>query len=171
MASGHGLRISAAVLLVAGVTGCGGGDDGAAPPEPQGSNASRAVPTADCDVTTEPSARLPKDVRTWGPEWYGDGDLYVVTQPRAWREPVRPDGSYEIKVSWFRRVAGELSVTARRLDGEGSAETNTTSDGYPETGPLPTTVTVSGPGCWELTGKLASTTTVAVLRVREPTAR
>ena len=165
MASGpsHLRRALWAAILVAILSGCGGGDDSTTQRDTD------TAPTSNrtCEATTDPSPRLPRDIRAFGGEWYGSGDLYVVTQPRAWREPVRPDGSYEIKVSWFRRVAGDLSVTARRLDGDGLADTSTTSEGYPETGPLPTMVTVSGPGCWELTGRLGSSTTVAVLRVEE----
>jgi hypothetical protein len=154
-----------AVALV--MVGCGGG---ARQPDAKRTNdASGRSPAsaAKCDVTTERSPQLPRDVRAVGRQWFGHGDLYVATQPPAFREPARPDGRIEIKVAWFRRVSGPLAVTARRLDGQGTGEVDSSSAGYPETGPLPTRAVVSGPGCWEVTGKLASTTTVAVLRVEE----
>jgi hypothetical protein len=167
------LRLTSVNALVAAlvIAGCGGGDGiRATQPEAQRSSDASgdpAVSPAKCDVTTGRSPKLPRDVRALGREWFGHGDLYVATQPPAFREPPLPDGGIDIKVAWFRRVPGPLTVTARRLDGEGTAQVHTSSEGYPETGPLPTSAVVSGPGCWELTGKLATTTTVAIVRVKE----
>ncbi|HVL97033.1 MAG TPA: hypothetical protein VM266_14335 [Solirubrobacteraceae bacterium] len=118
-----------------------------------------------CAVTTKASHRLPKDVRAYGPDWLGRGDLYVATQPPIYRAEPAADGSLAIKVAWFRRVPGRLSLSAQRLDGAGRAEATAPADGYPDTGPLPSNVTVSAPGCWKVTGHLASTTVDAVIRV------
>lgn len=78
------------------------------------------------------------------------------------------EGGYPIKIGWARQIEGHLEVSARRLDGPGTATTETHEDAYPATGVRPTNIVFSDLGCWEVTGTLGEATTTAVLQLARP---
>jgi hypothetical protein len=108
-------------------------------------------------------------VRAYGRSWTGRHDLYVAVQPRVFREKPLPDGSFQIKVAWFRRVPGKLSTVVEPIGGRGQGHALISDAGYPPIGPLPTTVEISGPGCWRVTSTLRNTRVTAVIRVAAAT--
>lgn len=165
------------------VGGCGDGASRAPKPTAPVTEAVQNTATAErrasvisgpCPVTARPSRAFPKQLRSqYGAAWHGRGDLFVAVQPPKFDDVRMPDGSYGVKVAWFRRRAGTLSVEVRRLDGPGRGKAATSDEGYPPTGPLPTGVELNAAGCWQLTGQLdddPQTTIRAVMLVVDPRA-
>ena len=116
-------------------------------------------------MDTKPTRDLPRDVRQVGKEWLGHGDLYVAGPPGTFHETRQEAGAYGLKIGWFRRVRGRLTITGERLDGKGQAQAHVPTSGYAATGPLPTRVTVDAPGCWRITGRLGTTAMRVTVRV------
>jgi hypothetical protein len=94
----------------------------------------------------------------------GKGNLWVLLAPE-YHGDRSPDGSYRFKIGWWRGIAGPLVLTAKRLDGRGTAHVESTQDAYPPTGMLPTNVVTSTRGCYRLTGTLTGTRYDSELRV------
>lgn len=78
------------------------------------------------------------------------------------------EGGYLIKIGWMRQIEGDLEVSARRLDGPGSATAAMNEEAYPATGVLPTNIVFSDLGCWEVTGTLGAASTTVVLQLARP---
>lgn len=67
---------------------------------------------------------------------------------------VEPDGYLGMKWPWWRRVRGPLRIEGRRLDGPAGPIRAHISD-YGPTGFQPIGLMFAGPGCWEVTGRVA----------------
>jgi hypothetical protein len=94
---------------------------------------------------------------------YGNGKLWVgglgangviVATP----EFVEEDGSVRWKLGWWREVSGLLTITGRRLDGSARPLRAYVPSGYGMTGFQASGVHFPTEGCWEVIGKVATTT-------------
>jgi hypothetical protein len=103
-----------------------------------------------CPITIPSGDRAPAD-GSW-PVNHRVGQLWVWVPGQALRLPPNPDGSFSIKVGWWRGVPGQLHVEGRRLDGSAPALRAAVPDGYGAVGFQPSDVTFPTTGCWELTG-------------------
>jgi hypothetical protein len=65
---------------------------------------------------------------------------------------IEDDGSLGMKWPWERKIAGQLSVGGRRLDGEAPPARSYIPLGYGNTGFQSTYLVFPTPGCWEITG-------------------
>lgn len=64
------------------------------------------------------------------------------------------DGGLAMKFHWERKVAGPLTISGRRLDGEAPPLRSSIPDGYGTDGFQTSAVIFGGPGCWEVTGSV-----------------
>lgn len=91
---------------------------------------------------------------------YGNGKLWVGA---LWQGGVidvgpeffRPDGG--AKFGWYRSVPGTLQITGRRLDGAAPPLRADVPSGYGEMGFQASGIYFPTPGCWEVTGAMATT--------------
>lgn len=132
------------------MSACGGSDE---------SGSSQRVPSwvDDCAVSVAPSPALPDDVARLGPEWIGEGQLFVAAQSPEYGGSLDPaTGDIVMKIGWFLRRPGELIVRTRQLDGDGGpSETRVPSSRFTH-GPLPSSIRFPHAGCWEIRGVLGS---------------
>jgi hypothetical protein len=86
--------------------------------------------------------------------WYGHGALWAAVPGVDWfGVVVETTGTIDMKIGWWRLSPGELTITAHRLDGSGTAAADV-PDGYGQTGFQATGVIFSSPGCWCVTSRL-----------------
>jgi hypothetical protein len=78
---------------------------------------------------------------------------------------VDDDGSVWWKVGWWRAIPGRLSITGQRLDGSAPGLRVEVPSGYGRTGFQSSGLRFPTGGCWEVTGKVGSTTLRFVTRV------
>jgi hypothetical protein len=169
-------RVVVGLLAAVGLVGCA-----VAPPSTRGprkappstappavfSPTPRPVTMADagqCPVT-QPSAGPaevpPSQFFGWGSS-YGNGKLWVGG---LWpngvinADPsfVEKDGAVGMKFGWWRAVAGDLTVTGRRLDGPAPPARGVVPDGYGQSGFQASGVYFPTEGCWEITGEVGTT--------------
>lgn len=150
------------------------------PPSPSTSTAGVTEMVGDCLTTRAPaSARPPASLHysapppvPWVRDWYGNRSLWVMLPPngRLPTEQQHVNGSVSTKFPFFRVKQGQVRVQAHRLDGPPgrfSAAVGTVEE-YSDTGFVPSELTFSTPGCWQLrasvSGGAALTFTVVVAR-------
>lgn len=97
---------------------------------------------------------------------YGNSSLRVALWPRgklvagplpgggSYAE-IKPDGSIEAKLGWWRTVAGQLRIEGERLDARSSPLSANIPNGYGETGFQPTGLVFPTGGCWRVVGSVA----------------
>ncbi|MGI8857099.1 MAG: hypothetical protein ACR2JW_15230 [Thermomicrobiales bacterium] len=109
--------------------------------------------SAGCPVTPFTTTR-PPDANTahFTETWYGNDALWAGLAP-----------SYQgkwfvggLKVLWWHSDSGKLTITGRRLDGAALPVDASIPDGYSQIGYQATGIDVPTPGCWEITGKVAT---------------
>lgn len=153
------LMLTVGVLLVS--AACTNGIRATSTPDVSELSVTSSNGRTGCDVT-EPGDQptpLPEGVieASGSTGWYGDGDLWVLVPGRDWTGILQADGTIGMKIPWWRVAEGDLSISAERLDGDGTA-TASIPDGYGAAGFQASGVTFSTPGCWRVTGTLAATT-------------
>lgn len=77
-------------------------------------------------------------------------------------------GEPAIKVLWYSDVAGDLQITGQRLDGSSGALSAMIPSGYGDLGYQPSSILVSEPGCWEVTGSVGHHRLRVVAEVHAP---
>lgn len=87
------------------------------------------------------------------------------------RRFVDEDGAVEMKFGWWREVAGELTITGRRLDAPAPPAHDEVPPGYGSKGFQASGVTFPTEGCWEVTGTVAATSLAFVTFVRKEDSR
>jgi hypothetical protein len=97
---------------------------------------------------------------------YGNGMLRVTLDMNgliaASGDAVHPDGSISWKLPWWRMIAGDLTITGRRLDAPAPPLTAYVPTGYGNVGFQASRVTFPSEGCWQVTGKVADTSVTFV---------
>lgn len=164
------------------VTGCTGGHgaphhaasqqiaSGAAlaPPQPVTHAAARQCPIT-IPSHSGPPGTSPADLFGWTSS-YGNGRLWVGgLGPRgvivAGDGMVGPNGSISWKYGWWRRTAGHLAITGRRLDASAPPLASYVPNGYGHSGFQASGITFPSEGCWQVTGKTAHTSLTFVTLV------
>jgi len=72
------------------------------------------------------------------------------------------------KVQWRRGIRGQLLITGRRVDGEAPPLRAEIPSGYGDTGLQPTALTFPSTGCWEITGRVGTSTLTFTINVVKP---
>jgi hypothetical protein len=78
---------------------------------------------------------------------------------------VRPDGSIDAKLAWWRAVDGRLRIKGHRLDGRSAPLRARIPGGYGRTGLQPSRLTFPTPGCWKVEGSVGRKHLTFVVRV------
>lgn len=144
--------------------------------------ATAPTPITDCPVTQPvPRQQVPESLRGLGERWVGAEDLWIDLPGGAVSA-----GPTDLKFATYTLdeqgrmsdLHGPPTLTARRLDGPGSAagDRQSQSSYATATGPngrvmhfWPTTITVPTPGCWAFTETLGDTTVRFVVPIDPPT--
>jgi hypothetical protein len=176
------LRFACVLAGTAVLVGCTGGRPAARHPA-----ASSAAPPPARQVTLADARRCPKTIPgPAGPAvrprsalfgWsdsHGNGKLWVGgLWPHgvivARRDFIQPNGSISMKFGWWRKVAGALTITGRRLDAPAPPLAASVPSGYGDTGFQASGVYFPTEGCWQVTGKVASTSLTFVTFVIKKT--
>jgi hypothetical protein len=171
-----------ALLVAGGLAGCGSdrpARPAAVPATATGTAAAsppRPLTLADakrCPVTLPrrggPPGASPDSFFGWG-DSYGNGKLWVGgLWPHgvidAGPEFVAKDGSVGMKFGWWRAVAGRLRISGRRLDAAAPPARGDVPEGYGDRGFQASGVHFPTEGCWQVTGKVGSTTLTFVTYV------
>ena len=124
--------------------------------------------TTSCLVTVPRKSPL-KDFP--GSNVYWEGKLFVAgltSDGTMGFSPnqVLPDGSLPQKFGWYRAqgLRGTLTITGKRIDAQAPPLRTDFSD-YGQTGFQPSTLIFPTEGCWEVTGKVDTTSVTFVIRV------
>ena len=146
-----GLLIAAVALAVA--AGCSG-------------NATHAwAETRSCPVTVPngrngaaPAGFNHGNGSLWVALWRR-GELVAGTLPEgSSRAEIKPDGSVDAKLGWWRDVEGELSIQGRRLDATAPPLRAAIPQGDGARGFQPSGLTFPTEGCWQVTGSAGEAT-------------
>lgn len=94
---------------------------------------------------------------------YGNGQLWVGgLSPdgviEADKRFIEKDGSISMKFGWWREVHGRLTITGRRLDADAPPLRGALPDGYGQSGFQASGVYFRTEGCWEVSGRVGTTT-------------
>lgn len=105
-----------------------------------------------------------------GSNVHWEGKLFVAgltpdgTMKFSW---VSPDGSLPQKFGWYRAegLRGRLTITGKRIDAPAHPLRADIPDGYGDSGFQATELIFPTEGCWEVTGKVDTTSLSFVIRV------
>jgi hypothetical protein len=162
-----GWRLLTVGVVLAVATGCTGGHPATGPDSAPHTSRSSPAPSSrlvvGCPVTIPspvPSSEQWRASLFGSDSAYGNGKLWVGA---LWRGGVMevgpeffgPDGG--TKFGWYRSVPGTLQITGRRLDGAAPPLRANVPSGYGEMGFQSSGVYFPTPGCWEVTGAMATT--------------
>jgi len=133
------------------------------PPASSPDAARSTTPSAECPVTIPDGSHRAGDPAGLEHLGYGNGELWVALWPhgvvRATVDDLNQRGEIVMKFPWDRAVRGRLHITGRRVDAEAPPLRSHVPD-YGLTGFQSTAVTFSTVGCWEVTGRVASQTSL-----------
>jgi hypothetical protein len=125
------------------------------------SSSEKRVPFA-CPVTYPNGSQPPTPILK-GPDLHGNGSLWVALARNGKLNLRRNEqGDWGAKVPWWREAHGKLAITGRRLDAE-SPPLRAQSGGYGETGFVASAIFIPTEGCWEVTGRVGSSTLTFVV--------
>jgi len=77
------------------------------------------------------------------------------------------DGALGMKWGWVRRIAGDLIVGGRRLDGDAPPARSYMNFGYGTRGFQASYLVFPSPGCWEITGRIGDRSLTFVVQVEK----
>ena len=171
MISRAGLRVGGFLFAAALTAACSSGGTKPHPsPTFSASAVASQVTMADakrCPVTLprpfDPPPGVSQDDLFGSPRSYGNGKLWVgglwpkgviVGTP----DFIEPDGSVGMKFGWWREVSGLLSITGRRLDATARPLRADVPSGYGMKGFQASGVHFPTEGCWEVIGRVGTTT-------------
>jgi hypothetical protein len=179
MTRGTWTRIVTGLLLAAFLGGCGGdppsasstGPAGTAPGTPAVGRPATGQDDRACPVTRprrwRPPAGVAVDALFGADVAHGNGKLWVGGLEddgvlKGGRGP-EPDGSVGVKLGWWREVEGRLRISGRRLDGPAPPLRADVPEGYDDRGFQASGVYFPTEGCWEVTGRVGSTSLTFVV--------
>lgn len=82
----------------------------------------------------------------------------------SWAD-IKPDGSIEAKLGWWRGVEGKLAIRGKRLDASAPPLRAYVPAGYGNTGFQATGITFPTEGCWRIVGRVGRASLTFVVMV------
>ncbi len=158
------LSVSTRLLLAAIVAVTAGTPIAAGALGARGSMTSGASATVACEATMPVAERPPNDPHAspFLGDWYANADRTI------WASGGGPvPGTLRTKVLWVRPVGSELTISARRLDGDAGPVDVSVPSGYQWTYQA-SGLTFSTAGCWQITGTAGGKTLQFVLNIANP---
>jgi hypothetical protein len=172
-------RLLALCVLLVVLMGCSGNSEpprqttsqapSSAPPSAPLSTPPAASPQG-CPVTL-PNGSMPPNQNP-SPLFYGNGVLWTSlwSQGQVVFGPSGPgqvgaDGSLSIQWPWWRGTQGNLAIEGKRQDASAPPLRAIVPDSFGVTGFQPTTLVFSSEGCWQVTGKVGSSSLTFVTLV------
>jgi hypothetical protein len=123
-------------------------------------------PPEECPVTIPNGAPLSSAP---APGRHGSAELWVGLSYGgrivAGPEMIDSDGSIGVKFPWWRGVAGQLTITGRRLDGPAPPLRADIPPGYGDIDVQASRIIFPTEGCWEVTGRVARASLTFVVSV------
>lgn len=95
--------------------------------------------------------------------WFGKDDLWVILPKGSWAR-ADSNGTYGLKMGWYRLSKGQMHLRAELVDGSKVASPHVPG-GYPETGWQATGLDFPSVGCWRVTGSLGNTQVAFVIAI------
>jgi hypothetical protein len=164
MRTGRPTDRAAALALAAVLTGCSGQSRST----PASSGAGRCPVTLPSGKVRVAGGEVKDGDRSLGVELWPSGELVAGRLPDGSEfAEVKPDGSIEAKLGWWRGVEARLRIEGRRLDASAPPLRVDVPDGYGSTGFQPTGLTFPTVGCWKVSGSLGRARLTFVVRVIE----
>ena len=134
--------------------------------------ASQPEPVQEPCPVTRPNGRVPPgETPSSGSRYLGNGALWTDLYPTPIRprpDDVRKDGAIEMKVAWWRGIAGRLRIEGRRLDATAPPLSAWIPGGYGRKGFQSTAITFPTAGCWQVTGSVGNKSLTFVSLILEP---
>ena len=158
------LSLSTRLLLAAIVAVTAGTPIAAGALGARGSMTNGVSATAACEATMPVAERPPNDPHAspFLGDWYANADRTM------WASGGGPvPGTLRTKVLWVRPAGSELTISARRLDGDAGPVDVSVPSGYQWTYQA-SGLTFSAPGCWQITGIAGGKTLQFVLNIANP---
>ena len=94
----------------------------------------------------------------------GSGPWHINDDRTIWTWDQRFVAGIAVNTMWMKPADSDLSITARRLDGESTPlQTHMAKDGT--AGYIATTMTFPSPGCWEVTAHSGPSSLTFITRV------
>jgi hypothetical protein len=102
--------------------------------------------------------------------WYGNDALWIAVPAGGVLPAEHPYGTawpseWGTKFPWWRVTPGQLTISARRLDGPSAEFHAEVPSGYGARGFSPSGLIWPSPGCWQVTGTVAGRSLTFVTRV------
>jgi hypothetical protein len=101
------------------------------------------MPRSSIDASLEP---VP-----WANHWFGNASVWTRLPKTGVVPAFRDDAGPSTKIPWWRLHPGNLTVTAKLTTAQGTFTAGFPASGYPSTGFIPSELTFSSEGCWEVT--------------------
>ena len=119
-----------------------------------------ACPLPHASPSTSPPAALeymPPPPVPYVQDWYGNDAVWVMLPTSGHLPSQRDDGALSTKFPFFRLRHGQVQVSAKRLDGPTGAFSAHPGmiSAYGDVGFVPTGLSWSAPGCWQLRATVA----------------
>jgi hypothetical protein len=162
-------RVCAALASVAAVFGCSyTPSPNPAPPTvtkaTEGSTAAttraawdKTEPPSSCSVTRPgPDSTPPSSIDAslepvpWANYWFGNASVWTRLPKTGVVPALRVEAGLSTKFPWWRLQPGNLAVTGRLKTAQGTFTAGFPSSGYGSTGFIPSELTFSSDGCWEV---------------------
>ena len=162
-------RVCAALASVAAVFGCSNTPSpNPAPPTvtqaTEGSTAAttraawdKTEPPPSCSVTRpRPDSTPPSSIDAslepvpWANYWFGNASVWTRLPKTGVVPALRVEAGLSTKFSWWWLQPGNLAVTGRLKTAQGTFTAGFPSSGYRSTGFIPSELTFSSEGCWEI---------------------
>jgi hypothetical protein len=155
------MRRAVVVAMMVSALACTRSDSGTPAASPVEGRSS--VNHAQCSVTLPDGSHRSGDPAGLKQLGFGNGELWVGLMPhgvvRATVDDLNQRGEVVMKFPWDRAVRGRLHITGRRIDREAPPLRSHVPD-YGLTGFQSTALTFPTVGCWEVTGRVASQTSL-----------
>lgn len=117
----------------------------------------KTEPPSSCSVTRPgPDSTPPSSIDAslepvpWANYWFGNASVWTRLPKTGVVPALRVEAGLSIKFPWWRLQPGNLAVTGRLKTAQGTFKAGFPSSGYGSTGFIPSELTFSSEGCWEI---------------------